>query len=137
MVVHRLVSAALAGEPLEVHGNGNRTRCFCHVHDTACALVDLLERGGLRGEIDNVGPTESPTISAPAERVLALTGSSSSLTHVPYEQAYGHGVEEMYRRIPDLGKIHAAIGWEPAIGLDRILAEVVAEQRAAGVAKLT
>jgi nucleoside-diphosphate-sugar epimerase len=137
MVVPRFVGAALAGEPLEVHGDGNQTRCFCHVHDTARALVDLLEHGGLWGEIYNVGSTESLTINDLAERVLALTGSSSSLTYVPYEQVYGHGIEEMFHRIPDLGKIRAAIGWEPSIGLDRILAEVVAEQRAAGVAKRT
>ena len=43
----------------------------------------------------------------------------------------------MFHRIPDLAKIRAAIGWEPSIGLEQILAEVVAEQRAAGVAKPT
>jgi UDP-glucose 4-epimerase len=107
------------------------------VQDTARALVDLMEHGGLWGEIYNVGSTESLTINDLAERVLALTGSSSSLTYIPYEQVYVHGIEEMFHRIPDLGKIRAAIGWEPSIGLERILAEVVAEQRGAGVAKRT
>ena len=137
MVVPRFVDAALADEPLEVHGDGNQTRCFCHVQDTARALVDLLEHGDLWGEIYNVGSTESLTINDLAERVLALTGSTSSLTYIPYEQVYGHGIEEMFHRIPDLAKIRAAIGWEPSIDLDQILAEVVAEQRAAGVAKRT
>ncbi len=137
MVVPRFVQAALADETLEVHGDGNQTRCFCHVQDTARALVDLMEHGGLWGEIYNVGSTESLTINDLAERVLALTGSSSSLTYIPYEQVYVHGIEEMFHRIPDLGKIRAAIGWEPSIGLERILAEVVAEQRGAGVAKRT
>ena len=118
-----------------MHGDGNQTRCFCHVDDTSRALVELLGHGGLWGEIYNVGSTESLTINELAERVLAAAGSSSSLTYIPYDQVYGHGIEEMFHRIPDLAKIHAAIGWEPSIGLDRILAEVVAEQRGAGIAK--
>ena len=135
MVVPRFVRAALAGEPLEVHGDGNQTRCFCHVHDTARALVDLLGHGSLWGEIYNVGSTESLTINELADRVLALTGSSSSLTYIPYDQVYGHGIEEMFHRIPDLAKIRAAIGWEPSIALEQILAEVVVEQGAAGTPK--
>jgi UDP-glucose 4-epimerase len=133
MVVPRFVGAALAGEPLEVHGDGNQTRCFCHVHDTVRALVALLQDGGLWGEIYNVGSTESLTINELAERVLALTDSCSPLTYVPYAQVYGHGIEEMFHRIPDLGKIHAAIDWQPTVGLDEILAEVIAAQRAAPV----
>ena len=135
MVVPRFVRAALADEPLEVHGDGNQTRCFCHVDDTSRALVDLLGHGGLWGEIYNVGSTESLTINELAERVLAATGSSSTITYIPYDEVYGHGIEEMFHRIPDLGKIRAAIGWEPTIALDEIIADVIAAHRAAPVAE--
>src|SRR3954453_11787644 len=38
MAVPSFVRAALAGRPLEIHGDSPQTRCFCHVHDTIRAL---------------------------------------------------------------------------------------------------
>ena len=70
---------------------------------------------------------ESVTIPELAERVLRLTGSSSELAFVPYEEVYGHGVEEMFQRMPAIDKIRAATGWEPTVSLDQILVEVVDE----------
>jgi UDP-glucose 4-epimerase len=125
----RFVRAALAGAPLEVHGDGTQTRCFCHVRDTVHALADVVERGDTWGEIFNVGSTEPVTILQLAERVKALTGSASELVFVPYDQVYGQGIEEMFQRIPATDKIRAVIGWEPTITLDEILAEVVEHTR--------
>jgi UDP-glucose 4-epimerase len=128
-VIPRFVEASLAGTPLEIHGDGTQTRCFCHVADTTGALVALMEEPSTRGEIYNVGSTESVTILELAERVLRVTESSSELNFVPYEQVYGHGIDEMFQRMPAIGKIEAAVGWAPTIDLDRILEEVVAHLR--------
>jgi UDP-glucose 4-epimerase len=127
-VIPRFVQAALAGEPLEIHGDGSQTRCFCHVDDTARALVALIESPATTGEIYNVGSTESVTILELAERVLRATESSSELVFVPYEQVYGLGIEEMFQRMPSIEKIKAAVGWAPTVLLDDILADVVEAQ---------
>jgi UDP-glucose 4-epimerase len=134
-VIPRFVQAALAGAPLEIHGDGTQTRCFCHVADTTRALVSLMETPSTRGEIYNVGSTESVTILELAERVLRATGSSSELVFVPYEQVYGRGIEEMFQRMPAIEKITAAVGWSPTIDLDRILDEVVEYARQEAVAR--
>jgi UDP-glucose 4-epimerase len=128
-VIPRFVEAALAGTPLEIHGDGTQTRCFCHVADTTRALVALMDELSTRGEIYNVGSTESVTILELAERVLRVTESSSELSFVPYEQVYGHGIEEMFQRMPAIDKITAAVDWRPTIDLDRILEEVVEDAR--------
>jgi UDP-glucose 4-epimerase len=128
-VIPRFVEAALAGSPLEIHGDGTQNRCFCHVTDTTRALIALMDEPSTRGEIYNVGSTESVTILELAERVLRATGSSSELVFVPYEQVYGHGIEEMFQRMPAIDKVTAAVGWSPTIDLDRILEEVVDERR--------
>ena len=128
-VIPRFVQAALAGEPLEIHGDGSQTRCFCHVDDTARGLVSLMDASAAAGRIFNVGSTESVTILELAERILRLTGSSSELVFVPYEEVYGHGVEEMFQRKPAIEKIKAATGWEPTITLDEILTQVVEHAR--------
>jgi UDP-glucose 4-epimerase len=77
------------------------------------------------GEIYNVGSTESVSILKLAKRVLRLTGRSSELVFIPYEQVYGHGIEEMFQRMPSIEKIQRAIGWRPQRELDEILADVV------------
>jgi UDP-glucose 4-epimerase len=127
-VVPRFVQRALAGEPLEIHGDGSQTRCFCHVSDVVPALEGLLELAN--GEIYNVGSTERVTIRELAERVVAATGSSSELVYVPYEEVYERGVaEEMFHRAPAIDKITAAIGWRPTVDLDGILQSVIAYTR--------
>jgi UDP-glucose 4-epimerase len=134
-VIPRFVQAALAGAPLEIHGDGTQTRCFCHVSDTARALVALMDEPATRGEIYNVGSTQSVTILELADRVMAATGSSSERVYVPYEHVYGHGIDEMFQRMPAIGKVTEAVGWSPTIDLDHILAEVVEHSRQGAWAK--
>ena len=131
MVIPRFVERALAGEPLEVHGDGTQTRSFCHVYDTIRALRGLMEEGSISGEVFNVGATERVTIRELAGRVLALTGSDSELVLVPYEEVYGLGIEDTLHREPSIDKIAAAIGWRPARDLERILADVIEHARRA------
>jgi UDP-glucose 4-epimerase len=124
-VVPRFVQRALAGEPLEIHGDGSQTRCFCHVTDVVRALKGLLDAAD--GEIYNVGTTDRITIRELAERVLEKTASASELVLVPYEDVYERGVaEEMFHRAPAIDKIASAIGWQPSISLDGILDDVIA-----------
>ena len=129
-VIPRFVQRALSGDPLEIHGDGTQTRSFCHVSDVVRALKGLLDHAD--GEIYNVGSTDRITIRELAERVLETTGSSSELSFVPYEEVYEGGVtEEMFHRAPAIGKIKQAIGWEPTLGLDRILTDVIESVRLA------
>jgi UDP-glucose 4-epimerase len=130
MVVPRFVSAALAGRPLEIHGDGTQTRCFCHVQDTIRALTGLMEAPGQSGEIFNVGSTERVTINELAQRVLERTGSKSKTVEVPYDEVYGQGIEDMLHRQPSIEKISTAVGWEPTVTLDGILEDVIRHVRA-------
>jgi UDP-glucose 4-epimerase len=129
MVIPRFVGRALAGEPLEVHGDGTQTRSFCHVQDTIRAVHGLMESHDSSGEIFNVGSAERVSILELAERVLARTGSSSGLEFVPHEQVYELGIEDVLHREPSIEKIRATIGWEPSRSLDEILADVIAYER--------
>ena len=69
------------------------------------------------------------TIRALAERIKERTGSKSEIVTIPYDQAYEAGFEDMPRRVPDLAKIHNAIGYTPKVQLDEIIDRVVAEKR--------
>jgi UDP-glucose 4-epimerase len=133
MVIPSFVERALLGRPLDIHGDGTQTRCFCHVSDTVRALVGLMEARSLSGEIFNVGSSNRIRILELAERVLELTRSSSTLGYVPYEEVYGQGIEDMYHRIPSTEKIREAIGWQATLELDLILADVIKHTRTAPV----
>ncbi|HEU5264849.1 MAG TPA: NAD-dependent epimerase/dehydratase family protein [Gaiellaceae bacterium] len=128
MVIPTFVQRALADEPLEIHGTGEQTRCFCHVHDTIGALAGLMALGA-SGEIYNVGSEQRISIGDLAHRVLELTGSSSELVHVEYEDVYGIGIEDMLHRSPSIEKVGKAIGWNPRHTLDDILVDVLAFER--------
>ncbi len=126
MVVPRFVQQALRGEPLTVYGDGTQTRCFCHVKDVVQALVRLMDYPAARGQVFNIGNAEEISIRQLAERVIALTGSTSAIRMVPFEEAYGPDFEDMQRRVPDLSKIQKAIGYAPRHTLDDIIRDMIA-----------
>jgi UDP-glucose 4-epimerase len=134
MVVPRLVSQALAGEPLSVYGDGTQTRCFCHVADVVGALYGLLEAPQAWGSVFNVGSTAEISILDLARRIIAITGSRSSVRLVPYDEAYEVGFEDMSRRVPDIARVRKLIGWHPQRSLDQIIGDVAAELGAAPTA---
>ncbi len=130
MVIPRFVQQALRSEPITVYGDGTQSRCFCDVSDTVRALEALLEEDDAVGRVFNVGSTEEVTILELARRVKALLNSNSSIEFIPYAQAYAPGFEDMHRRVPDISRIRAQIGWQPRLHLDDILQRVAAWQQA-------
>jgi UDP-glucose 4-epimerase len=130
MVVARFAQAAVAGLPLEIHGDGTQTRTFCHVQDTIRALKGLMESEESTGQIFNVGSRNHISVGGLATRILELAGSSSEIVYVPYDKVYGLGIDDMLHRVPAIEKIRDAIGWEPEHDLDRILMDVIEHAQA-------
>ena len=132
MVIPRFVDWALAGEPIQVYGSGRQTRCFCNVADTIRAIIGLVEEPAAVGEIFNVGRDQEVTIDDLAQQIKAMTGSSSEIVHVSYDQAYAPGFEDMDRRVPDISKIGRFIGWQPTLNLEQTLEQVISDRRTRG-----
>ncbi len=129
MVVPGFVRQALNSEPITVYGDGQQSRCFAHVQDVVEALLQLMACPQARGQVTNVGNNQEITILALAERVKELTGSSSPIVKIPYDQAYGEGFDDMRRRVPDLDKVHNLIGYQPKRNLDQIIRDVIESQK--------
>jgi UDP-glucose 4-epimerase len=125
MVIPNFVRQALAGEAITVFGDGTQSRSFTHVTDVVGALIALMNEPKAIGQVINIGHTEEITMRALAERVRSLTGSTSSIRLVPYDEAYESGFEDMPRRLPDLSKIQSMIGYRPRFSLDDILVHVI------------
>jgi UDP-glucose 4-epimerase len=125
MVVPTLVGQALAGEPLTVYGTGKQTRCFGYVGDIVDALTKLIDHPAAPGEVFNLGSSEEVSITQLAQRIAALTGSTSKIVYVPYSEAYEEGFEDMPRRVPDTTKAERVIGFRARMPLDGILRAVI------------
>lgn len=124
MVIPTFVGQALRNEPITVYGSGEQSRCFGNVRDVVAAIVKLIGCPESEREVVNLGSDEEITINGLAERIKELLGSSSEIVHIPYNEAYEEGFEDMSRRVPCLDKAHRLIGYQPTIKLDETIKQV-------------
>jgi nucleoside-diphosphate-sugar epimerase len=137
MVLPRFVRQALAAEELTVFGDGTQSRCFCHVKDTVQALMLLADTEAAVGDVFNVGSQNEISVRGLAELVIELTGSSSGIRFISYDEAYEPGFEDMERRLPDITKIARLTGWQPVRSLRQIVGDCIAYQMELAVAART
>jgi UDP-glucose 4-epimerase len=130
MVLPRFVRQALRGDPLTVFGTGKQVRCFCHVHDVVPALIRLVAAESACGKAVNFGSSEQVSIEELARRVIAATGSASTIESVSYRDAYGAGYEDMRRRVPDCTLARNLVGFRARRSLDEIIESVISDQAA-------
>jgi len=126
MVVPTFVRQALLNEPITVFGSGQQSRCFGHVDDMIDGFLAIAADESTAGEIFNLGNTEEISIADLARRLITITGSASTIRHIPYSEAYGPGFEDMARRIPDISKAMRWLNYRPKHSLDDILCDVIA-----------
>ena len=136
MVLPNFVRQALAEEPITVYGTGQQSRCFCDVRDCVQAVLRLIGNDQAVGEVVNIGSTEEVSIEALAHLVKQRTTSNSPVIHIPYDQAYEPGFEDMLRRVPSLEKLEQLTGFRPATSLVEIVDRVIAHCRTLQAASL-
>jgi UDP-glucose 4-epimerase len=126
MVMPTLVGQALQGAPLTVFGTGKQSRCFCDVRDSVEAILRLIGTDRAIGEVINIGSDYEITIEGLAKVIRERTHSSSPIIHIPYDQAYEPGFEDMQRRVPSLEKLERLVGFRPNTELTEIVDRVAA-----------
>ena len=125
MVIPNFVRQALAGQPITVFGDGTQSRSFTYVGDVVSALIALMNEPRAVGQVFNIGNGREITIQDLAEKIRTMTGSASQIVQIPYDQAYESGFEDMPRRVPDIRKIGALVGYKPTVELDEALARII------------
>jgi UDP-glucose 4-epimerase len=129
MVVPRFIQSAINNQPIEIYGDGTQSRVFCHVADAVRAILTIATNDATIGEVFNIGGVGEVSIKQLAEKIIAQTNSTSTITYTPYEDAYPAGYEDMQRRVPDITKIKNVLGWAPVNTLENIIDSVVAEMK--------
>jgi UDP-glucose 4-epimerase len=134
MVLPTFVSQALARKPITVFGTGNQKRCFGYVDDAVEALARVTMSDRVSGEIINIGNDSEISINELASLVKQTAGSESEIVHIPYEVGYGHGFEDMFRRVPSLEKLQRLTGYRPTTSIETIVESVIRHQLKAELA---
>jgi UDP-glucose 4-epimerase len=129
MVLPNFIHQALFNEPITVFGDGNQSRCFGYVLDAVEALVRIAKTDRAVGEIVNIGNDREISMSGLASLIRVRLNSQSEIAYVPYEEAYGPGFEDMFRRVPSLVKLERLIGFRPTTPLETIIDAVASEMR--------
>ncbi|MFA5089567.1 MAG: GDP-mannose 4,6-dehydratase [Candidatus Omnitrophota bacterium] len=125
MVIPRFIAQALKNEPITVYGTGQQSRCFIHVKDVVKAIIKLSDAPEAIGEVFNIGSQEEISIEQLAKEIIASIHSKSKIVHIPYEEAYEAGFEDMQRRVPDTAKLNKLIGFKPTYTLSEIIRDIV------------
>ncbi len=125
MVIPTFVRQALAGQPITVFGDGTQSRSFTYVGDVVRGVVALMDEPRAVGQVFNIGNGNEISIGELAARIRTLTGSRSEIVHIPYDDAYEAGFEDMPRRVPDISKVRSLVGYAPTVELDEILTRVI------------
>jgi len=113
-VVSNFIVQALTGEPLTIYGDGSQTRSLCFVADLVAGLMALGDATTL-GPV-NLGNPDERSVAEIADAIVMLTGSSSSLVHMPLP------TDDPTRRCPDITRAKSELGWEPAVSTNDGLA---------------
>ena len=124
MVIPRFIKAAIDNQPLEVYGDGQQTRVFCHIYDTVKAILDLGASNLTVGEVFNVGGVEEISIYNLAEKIIKVLNANSTIKLIAYNKAYDLGFEDMQKRVPNIDKILKFIKWVPRRNLNDIITDV-------------
>ena len=127
-VLDRFVTQAVRGERLTIHGDGAQTRCFTYVDDLIDGFWRLIDTPAAHNTVYNVGnPTETSILDL-ARTIAALTGQAPRFDFVTHDEAIGASYEDIPRRVPDVSKIAAAVGWRPSTSLEVGLAQTIAHR---------
>jgi nucleoside-diphosphate-sugar epimerase len=111
--IHTFIVRAIRGEPLVVHNAGDQIRSWCYIDDLIDGVLLCLERPQAVGQCFNLGnPTTAITIHSLARLVVRLSGSSSPVQHVRWDQP------DVELRVPDISKADRLLGFHPVVDLE-------------------
>lgn len=129
MVLPRFIEQALSNTPITVYSDGKQTRSLCDVRDTVRILDILANSTSSIDEIVNVGFDQEISIKELAELTRQKTNSSSSIIHIPYEEAYGEAYTDIRNRKPNLEKLSRLTGYKHQWTLEDTIEDLISRAR--------
>jgi nucleoside-diphosphate-sugar epimerase len=114
------ILSALAGEPIEVHGDGSQIRSWCYISDFCDALVEMIARPEAVGQDFNIGnPANTVTVLQLAQQIQEITHSTTPVKFLE------HPFPDIEIRVPSLTKAQAILDYKPAFDLTKALVPTI------------
>ena len=117
-VVSNFIVQALKGKDITIYGDGKQTRSFCYVDDLIEGMMRLMNTENFTGPV-NIGNPSEFTIKELAEKVIRLTGSTSSIVCHPLPS------DDPKQRQPDISLAKRMLNWEPTVPLEQGLQRTI------------
>ncbi|MEI8379503.1 MAG: NAD-dependent epimerase/dehydratase family protein [Planctomycetota bacterium] len=129
MVIPRFVEQALKGGPVVVYDDGEQVRCFAHVKEVVNSIIRLVETPAAHGSVYNIGSDSPVSIRELAHEIIQRTDPAIQVEYLAYRDAYGDDFEDVRRRVPDVSRLAATIGYTPSMTLGQILDDIIRWKR--------
>ena len=129
MVIPRFVDQALKGGPVVVYDDGEQVRCFAHVKEVVSAIIRLVDTPAAQGSVYNIGSDEPVSIRDLANEIIQRIDPRIAVQYLAYRDAYGDDFEDVRRRVPDVSRLAATIGFKPSMTLGEILDDIIRWKR--------
>lgn len=111
MAMHRMIEAALSGQPFPLFGDGYQTRDFTYVDDVVEANLIAASSNLPIGTVLNVAGGTAASLLDVVEIVEGLTGRSVPLEHRPSERG------DVLRTGGSTERAERLLGWRPRVSL--------------------
>ena len=122
-VVAKFIRRALAGEPLEIYGDGGQTRDFIYIDDLVAAVRLAASTPDVGGEVFQIATARETTVSEVAERLTAVL-QKQDIGPVSIEHAAPR-LGDVQRNFSDTSKAESMLGWSASTSLEKGLEETV------------
>lgn len=129
MVIPRFVDQALKGGPVVVYDDGEQVRCFAHVREVVDSIIRLVETPAAQGAVYNIGSDAPVSIRGLANEIIQRIDPRIAVQYLAYRDAYGDDFEDVRRRVPDVSRLEATIGYKPTMTLGEILDDIIRWKR--------
>jgi UDP-glucose 4-epimerase len=113
-VVSKFFASAMAGDPLQIHGDGEQTRDYTYVDDAVAATLMAAIHPRAEGEVFNVGTGIETSVNALAAGIAAAVGREVEICHVDRRD-----IDNIRRRVVNIEKIRRMLRWAPQVTLER------------------
>lgn len=110
-VIPKFITKLLAGQKIQVHGDGNQTRDYVYVKGTVRGIADAFEKSLPNGEVINLATGVETSIRDIAMAICKLAGKEPQKQIEFVKDRPG----QLVRSCGDYSKAKKLLGWEPTI----------------------
>jgi UDP-glucuronate 4-epimerase len=122
MAFHKFIKSILAGQPIQVYGDGKQSRDFTFIDDAVTANL-LAATSTVSGEVFNIGGISHLTVREAISLIEKHTGKQATLHHLPEQPG------DPKHTFADITKAKTLLGYDPQFDVEKGIALQIQQVR--------